>query len=113
MRSALCAHWTKSAASPELRRIGRDTSTLRIPVSSTRFIWLAPGGFLQPLRFHIFNSTLSLWSGVHRTHLRLLQSQGRARCFLICPRAQSIGYLLLPADGVILHASRCPAQGCV
>src|SRR6266480_6630598 len=113
MRSALCARWPKSMALLVLRLIGRDTSTRRTLAFFTRFIWIAPGGFLQMPRFHIFGSTLSLCSGMRHPHLRLRQSQERDSCFLIFPPAQGIGYLLLPGDGVILRGSRWPVRVCV
>ena len=60
---------------------------------------------------HIFGGALSLCSEMRHPDLRLLQSLERASCFLSCPPAQTIGYLLLRENGVILRASRWPAPG--
>src|SRR5207249_2502873 len=113
MRSALCVHWPRYVVSQTLRLIGRPTNTQRIPAFFTRFIWLAPDGLRRLPRFRVFGSTLLLCSRRRQSNLRSCPSQERDSCFSASLAVRSIGFLLLPELGVILHVSRWPAPVCV
>jgi len=89
-----------------------DWSTYKHATDSGIFheiIWLAPDGLRRLPRFRVFGSTLLLCSRRRQSNLRSCPSQERDSCFSPSLAVRSIGFLLLPELGVILHVSRWPA----